>query len=155
MNTSALLFIVLIYWIFTLQSKIKYLEKIVNSLKDRLDTYSVPTYETKTEEHSTEVLPTPKEELQTYDEEKNVNLEPSRLTTKEPQSSVKDFKIKHEEIKTIKVEKEATKPSKNVALETPVKKVEVNASKEPSKLMNFLFNYFRFPVFNLDLIIIN
>lgn len=34
MNTSALLFIILIFWIFTLQSKIKHLEKFVYRLKD-------------------------------------------------------------------------------------------------------------------------
>jgi len=34
MNTSALLFIILIFWIFTLQSKIKHLKKFVYGLKD-------------------------------------------------------------------------------------------------------------------------
>lgn len=34
MNTSALLFIILIFWVFTLQNKIKHLERLVYGLKD-------------------------------------------------------------------------------------------------------------------------
>ena len=35
MNTEALFFIILAFWIFTLQSKIKHLEKIVAGLLDK------------------------------------------------------------------------------------------------------------------------
>ena len=77
MNTSALLFIILGFWIFTLQSKIKHLEKLVNGLKDKKP--YVPSNEEETV----------KDELQEVSEElsqKTVALEAEEL-----QSSAPDF----------------------------------------------------------------
>jgi len=94
MNTSALLFIILGYWIFVLQSKVKHLEKLVYSLKDtqptEKETLSVSSVENKTVEKDvteinsvtvTQVQEEPTKNVQTFKQSYSepVSKEPSRF----------------------------------------------------------------------------
>ncbi len=81
MNTSALLFIILDLWIFTLQSKISHLEKLVNGLRNKKQ------YLPLDEE---EYIST--EDVTLKDELPEVSNETVSLEAEELQSSVEKFK---------------------------------------------------------------
>jgi len=96
MNTSALLFIILIYWIFTLQSKIKHLEKLVYGLKDKaLDTTKKEDHTDKSHvavdiqksQSSIQVFKEQHESVEIKDEFKKP-VQPQRLKSDEPSKFV-------------------------------------------------------------------
>jgi len=81
MNTSALLFIILGFWIYTLQNKINHLEKLVNGLKNKKP--YLPLEEEK-------IIST--EDDTVKDELPEASYETISLEAEELQSSVKTFK---------------------------------------------------------------
>lgn len=87
MNISALLFIVLIYWIFILQSKIKHLEKLVYSLKENnINSQSDESKQVSIIEETIIEQKMPKTENQ-----------PVTLKLTEPVNNLKTFKQEYQE----------------------------------------------------------
>lgn len=137
MNTAAFWVIVFGIWIFTLQSKVKYLEGLVEKLlegerEDSSD--SKEKHEASTELNRVVNEEKVLEKIPMCDEENNVYIKPVKSTVKKPQVSVEAFKNESQE-KASTLE-EAPIPVKNMQ---ESKKLEVS---EPSWLMQMLKNYF-------------
>jgi len=113
MNTEALLFIILAFWVFTLQSKIKHLEKIVSRLLDK-NRQAVPK-PIVTEKQTTTIKQEP------------VEVESEKEEEVEYVSAVTQLKTEH------------ASPKVTTRVVSPK---EEHVHTEPSRLMEMLTNYF-------------
>ena len=150
MNTSTFWIIILGFWIFILQSRVKHLEKMVESIKNKIDTSVGERKPSAKKQPIQENLQKKRTSDKTvYDEENGIYVKASTLSIQEPKSSVKILDDKSEE-KTEKrsderVAKYVTKPSKTQKLSKPMTRVHKAQSaepKEPSVVIDFITNYF-------------